>query len=253
MKLRPGRFHGLLVALALLGSATVGLRSLPQPEAARVQAVESPQLFPSLSPSPSPSRSPSPQVDRSPQPEREIDPADAVYRQVNSAVVTVYAGREVGSGSFVRSTGWVLTNRHVVRETAQVTVKTADQTVYEGEVRSIDIRNDLALIQLTTAARFPVVPLVKSLTLQPGETVFAIGSPFGQAGTLTTGTFTRITERGSLQTSPGLLKPGNSGGPLLNDRGEMVGVNKGLLEDDSGLATSAIAVQEFLERNLAAP
>lgn len=233
MKLQTGRYSLLLVALALLGGGGLALRSLPQPEVSQA----SPSLVPELS---------------SPKKPLQLAQSDAqvseqVYRLVNPAVVTVYAGPEVGSGSFVRS-GWVITNRHVVREASRVTVKTADQTVYEGEVKAIDIRNDLALIHLTTTTQFPTVRLAESVTLQSGDRVFAIGSPFGKAGTLTRGTFSRITERGSLQTSSGLLKPGNSGGPLLNDRGEMIGVNKGLLEDNSGLATSVLSVRKFLDR-----
>ena len=256
MKFSRGRLSLLFVISVLLAGIVPVLRSLPQPEVSKAAPIEASKPSPSFSSSP-PSGSPTPDRDPEPSPlaapKSEAEVSDQVYRLVNPAVVTVYAGPEVGSGSFVRSEGWVLTNRHVVRETSQVTVKTADQKVYDGEVKAIDIRNDLALIHLTTAAQFPTVRLVESVTIRPGDRVFAIGSPFGKAGTLTAGTFSRTTERGSLQTSSGLLKPGNSGGPLLNDRGEMIGINKGLLEDDSGLATSAIFVQEFLKQNSAAP
>ena len=257
MRLLTGRYRLLLVALTLLGCGWLALRSLPQPVASKPQPLLSPTIQPSETSPPAPDRAThfsSENPDKalnssfhSAQSDAEV--SDRVYRLVNPSVVTVYAGSEVGSGSFIRS-GWVVTNRHVVQETSQVTVKTSDQAVYEGEVKAIDIRNDLALIHLPTAMQIPTVRLAESLTLQFGDRVFAIGSPFGKAGTLTTGTFSRMTERGSLQTSAGLLKPGNSGGPLLNDRGEMIGVNKGLLEDDSGLATSTLAVREFLARSL---
>jgi S1-C subfamily serine protease len=84
--------------------------------------------------------------------------------------------------------------------------------------------------------------------VQQGDRVYAIGSPGGNAGTLTRGTFTRITSEGSLQTSVGLLNPGNSGGPLLNQQGVVIGVNKGLLPDKSGLATPIAAAKNLLRR-----
>lgn len=174
--------------------------------------------------------------------------AHEVYQQVNPAVVTLYSEAEVGSGSLVSSEGLIITNRHVVQG-LDVKVKTAAKTTYTGRVIAADLRNDLALVQLKTSDRFPTVRLADRLTLKSGDVVYAIGSPGGRAGTFTTGTFRRLTQWGSLQTSAGLLQPGNSGGPLLNDQGELIGINKGLLEDNSGLATSVLTVKQFMQRH----
>lgn len=174
--------------------------------------------------------------------------AQTVYRRVNPAVVTLYSGGEIGSGSIVRPEGLILTNKHVVQNGIEVDVKTANGKTYAGQVIAIDLRHDLALVQLATRDRFPTVPLARSVNLQPGQTVYAIGSPAGRAGTFTTGRFQKITEHGSLQTSKGLLQPGNSGGPLLNSSGEMIGINKGLLEDNSGLASSVEAAKALIDR-----
>lgn len=176
-------------------------------------------------------------------------PQDQIYRSVNPTVVTVYCGQEIGSGSLVSRDGWVLTNKHVVEESVEVEVKTADGKTYVGEVRAINLRYDLALVQLNTQDQFPIVRLANAVTVQTGDPIYALGSPGGRSGTLTTGTFRRITSHGSLQTSPGLLQVGNSGGPLLNQQGELIGVNKGVLDDNSGLATSVVAVREFINRH----
>ncbi len=174
--------------------------------------------------------------------------ANEVFQAVNPAVVTIYCGTEIGSGSIISPEGWVITNKHVVWSSPMITARTAEGKTYKGWVISVDMQYDLALVQLETKDRLPTVRMASKMNLKPGQRVYAIGSPGGQASTFTKGTFTRITKHGSLQTSTGLLQPGNSGGPLLNSQGEMIGVNKGLLKDGSGLATSVVPVRMFIER-----
>jgi serine protease Do len=174
---------------------------------------------------------------------------DRVYHQAAPAIVTVYGANGLGSGMILRSQGLVLTNKHIVDNFVNVKVKTADNTTYEGHVVDFDLQYDLALIKVKTASlNLPVVALAETVKLKPGDRVYAIGSPGGKAGTLTTGTFTRTTQQGSLQISSGLLNPGNSGGPLLNTQGMVVGINKGLLPDQSGLATPVAAAKMLLQR-----
>ncbi|MGI0488712.1 S1C family serine protease [Pantanalinema rosaneae CENA516] len=175
---------------------------------------------------------------------------EAIYQTVNPAVVTIYTDQVIGSGSIVRSDGLILTNRHVVQTSPEVKVKTATEQMWVGKVIDLDLRYDLALVQLQPAAHnLPIVTLADTVTLKPGDPVFAIGSPAGKSGVLTTGTFTQITQHGSLQLSAGLLKDGNSGGPLLNQQGEMIGINKGVLPDQSGLATSVAAAKALIQRH----
>ncbi|MGI0486294.1 trypsin-like peptidase domain-containing protein [Pantanalinema rosaneae CENA516] len=182
------------------------------------------------------------------------DNGNQVYQQVNPAVVTVFAGREIGSGSIVSSDGLVITNNHVIRgsQNGYVFVRTATGTRYPGRVIATDVRKDLALIQLDTPELLPTVQLASS-SVQPGEPVYAIGSPYGRPGVMTTGSFSRVRENGDLQSQV-ILRPGNSGGPLLNARGEMVGVNKAILDSRRGntgisFATSVAATRAFIEGN----
>lgn len=155
----------------------------------------------------------------------------------------------MGSGMILRSQGLLLTNKHLTGNVAVVQVKTATGATYDGTVVDFDLRYDLALIQLKgNHSRLPAVTLANSMAVKPGDRVYAIGSPGGKAGTMTTGTFTRTTEHGSLQTSAGLLSPGNSGGPLLNAQGQVIGVNKGLLNDKTGLATPVSAAKALINR-----
>jgi serine protease Do len=182
--------------------------------------------------------------------------ANEIYQRVNPAVVTVFAGREIGSGSVVSGNGLIITNNHVIREvgpSGQVSVRTANGQRYTGRVVAVDRRYDLALIQVAGSNQLPTVPFA-SQGIQPGEAVFAIGSPYGRPGVMTAGTFSSARINGDLQSRV-VLNPGNSGGPLLNDRGELVGINKAILESARGsntgisIATSAQIARQFIEQN----
>lgn len=178
---------------------------------------------------------------------------------IKPAVVTVYAGYEIGSGSIVSRDGLVLTNQHVVKDTVRngsrqpIYVKLASGERYQGKLLRTDRRHDLALIQLDANRELPTVPLAVQPSLRSGQAVCAIGSPFGREGVLSSGTLKSVKGNGDLQSNL-LLNPGNSGGPLLNARGEMIGVNKAILETPAGrntgisFATSVQAIRNFIEQ-----
>ncbi|MCD8488540.1 MAG: trypsin-like peptidase domain-containing protein [Desertifilum sp.] len=185
-----------------------------------------------------------------------------VYQAASPAVVTIRAGRGSGSGSIISAEGLILTNEHVIRDSGngQVTVRTPNGRSYTGAVIATDRRNDLALVRLlnTQGERFPTIPLANADGIRVGQQVFAIGSPFGLSGTLTRGILSRIGRDGDLQTDAS-LNPGNSGGPLLNSRGELIGVNKAILSPDGrsnsgiGFATSATIARDFITQNANRP
>ncbi|MGB5962468.1 MAG: trypsin-like peptidase domain-containing protein [Coleofasciculaceae cyanobacterium] len=178
-----------------------------------------------------------------------------VYQKASPAVVTISVGSSSGSGSIVSPEGLILTNNHVIRGArgGVVSVRTTKGLRYTGQVIATDAKNDLALIRLNTSDRLPTIPLSSAATIQVGQRVFAIGSPFGLSGTLTTGILSRIGRNGDLQTDAA-LNPGNSGGPLLNSRSELIGVNKAILSNGGGnvgigFATSAVVARNFIQQN----
>ncbi len=179
-----------------------------------------------------------------------------VYSKASPAVVTIKVGRGAGSGSIISSDGLILTNEHVVRNANRGVVKvvTAGSKEYQGQVIAVDSPNDLALVRLQTNDSFPVIPIAGANSIKVGQTVYAIGSPFGLSGTFTQGTLSRIAPNGDLQTDAA-INPGNSGGPLLNSRGELIGVNKAILSAGGrgnigiGFATSATEAQQFIAQN----
>ena len=179
-----------------------------------------------------------------------------VYSKASPAVVTIQVGRGAGSGSIISSDGLILTNEHVIRNASRGVVKvvTAAGKEYQGNVIAVDKPNDLALVSLQTNDSFPVIPIAGANSIKVGQTVYAIGSPFGLSGTFTQGTLSRIAPNGDLQTDAA-INPGNSGGPLLNSRGELIGVNKAILSAGGrgnigiGFATSATEAQQFIAHN----
>lgn len=196
-------------------------------------------------------------------PAGNLPKASDAYRtcqQVASAVVTLYAGTEIGSGSIVDTDGTILTAQHVVKEAlrspskVKIYVKLANGKRYIGRAIASDPRNDLALVQIPVEEALQTVALAKDASLQAGQKVCAIGSPSGRTGVLSQGTFKNKLANGDLQSALRLTY-GNSGGPLLNDQGVLVGVNKAIWLSGSGqntgisYATSAQVAQSFLKKN----
>jgi S1-C subfamily serine protease len=144
-----------------------------------------------------------------------------------------YQGEGAGSGFIVNPDGQILTNYHVVRGTAQLTVTLSDKKTYKAHVLASDRRDDLALIKIDAGRKLPALKLGDSDTLAVGQKVLAIGNPFGFGGTLTTGIVSSLdrsikTEdeglEGMIQTDAA-INPGNSGGPLLDSHGSVIGIN----------------------------
>lgn len=146
----------------------------------------------------------------------------------------LYPEKGTGSGFIIDDGGRILTNRHVVYGSQQLTVTLADQKKYKARILGIDSRNDLALIRIEPRGKLPFLRLGDSDHLQVGQKVLAIGNPFGFEGTLTTGVVSSLGR--TLQPEEGrpledmiqtdaAINPGNSGGPLLDSRGNVIGIN----------------------------
>lgn len=142
----------------------------------------------------------------------------------------------VGSGFILSPDGYILTNDHVVGEAAEVEVELFDGRTVTAKVVGRDGRTDLALLKVEVTDPLPVLPLGDSDRLEIGELVIAAGNPFGLEHTVTVG---MVSRKGHgygrfgffddyIQTDAS-ISPGNSGGPLVNIRGEVVGVNTAII------------------------
>ncbi len=137
-----------------------------------------------------------------------------------------------GSGFIIDKDGHILTNYHVVANAREVEVTLHNKKKYKAEVIGTDRSHDLAVVQIKGGAVTPAV-LGESKSLQVGQKVFAIGNPFGLAGTMTRGIISsirpiRLPDGAALDEAiqtDAAINPGNSGGPLLNSRGEVIGIN----------------------------
>ncbi|HEX6268321.1 MAG TPA: DegQ family serine endoprotease [Burkholderiales bacterium] len=164
-------------------------------------------------------------------------------------------GQGVGSGFIISADGYILTNAHVVAGSSEVTVRMADaKREFKAKVVGADERTDIALLKVEQK-NLPVARLGKSSTLEPGQWVAAIGSPFGFANTITAG-IVSATQRALpaetylpfIQTDVA-VNPGNSGGPLLNLDGEVVGINSMIYSRTGGYmgVSFAIPIEEAIE------
>jgi serine protease Do len=170
--------------------------------------------------------------------------ADMAARARGSVVQVVGRGRGGGSGLAWRDGQTVMTNFHVVAGVGEgVEVLTAEGRRHEARLIAGNPRLDLALLDVAGAALTPA-PIGESAGLRVGELVFAVGNPWGQRGVVTAGVVSAVGElpagRGeqpaSYIRSDVRLAPGNSGGPLLNARGEVVGINAMIFGGDLSVA-----------------
>ena len=169
-----------------------------------------------------------------PQPDRDQlvpDPFDDVpeHRQLRDR--RDLPSRGTGSGFIIDPDGAILTNNHVVEGADRLTVRLADGQELRARVVGTDPETDIALIKVERSSRFPVAPLGRSAGLRVGEWVCAIGNPLGWDHTLTVGVVSYLGRKlfdesfdDYIQTDAA-INLGNSGGPLVNARGEVVGIS----------------------------
>ncbi|MCO5106245.1 MAG: DegQ family serine endoprotease [Burkholderiaceae bacterium] len=155
--------------------------------------------------------------------------------------------RGEGSGFIVDPDGIVLTNAHVVRDAKDVTVKLTDRREFHAKVLGTDPKTDVAVLKID-AKNLPVVPLGSARDLKVGEWVLAIGSPFGFENSVTAGV---VSAKGRSLPDDGFVpfiqtdvavNPGNSGGPLFNTRGEVVGINSQIFSRTGGYQGLSFAI-----------
>ena len=152
----------------------------------------------------------------------------------------------IGSGFIISPDGVILTNAHVVRDASEVTVKLTDRREFRAKVLGSDPKTDVAVLKIE-AKNLPVVPLSRSNDLKVGEWVLAIGSPYGLDSTVTAGVVSakgRALPDGNvpfIQTDVA-VNPGNSGGPLFNTRGEVVGINSQIYSQSGGYQGLSFAI-----------
>ena len=156
-----------------------------------------------------------------------------------------------GSGFIIDPRGYILTNYHVIEGAQSIVVVLGDQSRYPANKSGADERNDVALIKIEPKGKLAALPLGDSSTLQVGQKVLAIGNPFGFQSTLTTGVVGALGR--TVQTSQttfideaiqtdAAINRGNSGGPLINSHGEVIGINSAIFTPSGTTAGIGFAI-----------
>lgn len=148
----------------------------------------------------------------------------------------------IGSGFIIRSDGYVLTNNHVVEGAKEIVVTLADGRKFNGRVTGTDSRYDLAVVKID-ATRLPTVELGDSDRIRPGDLAIAIGNPYGLQHTVTAGIISGLarsidgdpTEPGIYIQTDAAINRGNSGGPLVDIDGRVVGINTAIIPQAQGI------------------
>jgi Do/DeqQ family serine protease len=155
-----------------------------------------------------------------------------------------YVKNSLGSGVIIDSAHkYILTNHHVIVRASKIAITLANQQEFEARVVGTDPESDLAVLKIETEIELPSITMGRSNDLMIGETVIAIGNPFGLSHTVTTGVISALNR--SVRTESGIyhnfiqidasINPGNSGGPLLNINGELIGINTAIYSGAEGI------------------
>ena len=190
-----------------------------------------------------------------------------VYREVSPAVANILTKATeydffmdpvpvegAGSGFVIDPRGYILTNFHVVQEAQSIEVVLGDKSRYPAKFIGADQRNDVALVKIDPKGKKLVaLPLGDSSKLQVGQKVLAIGNPFGFQSTLTTGVVSALGR--TVQTSQttfideaiqtdAAINRGNSGGPLMDSHGEVIGINSAIYTPSGTTAGIGFAIPD---------
>jgi serine protease Do len=152
--------------------------------------------------------------------------------------------RSLGSGVIINSQGYILTNEHVIGKAVRIKVTLIDKREFDAQLVGADRKSDLAVIKIDSKEPLPFVEMGRSDDLMIGETVVAIGNPFGLQHTVTTGIVSALNR--SIKAGKNIvyhdfiqvdasINPGNSGGPLLNIEGSLIGINTAIYQKAEGI------------------
>ena len=184
--------------------------------------------------------------------------ASELYKKINPAIVSVDShlkdGVSCGTGCIIDSDGTILTSAHILEDGTDIIVTMSNGEDYKAEIiKKIGENKDIAVLKIKVPYILKTVKLGNSEKIRVGDSVFAIGNPFGFNGTFTKGIISRIDYSANRIQTDAAINPGSSGGPLLNTHGEIIGINQAIYNPDNnisnigiGFATPVNLVKEYL-------
>ncbi|WP_204345469.1 trypsin-like peptidase domain-containing protein [Psychroserpens algicola] len=195
----------------------------------------------------------------------------AVVHVKNTAIVSapqsledLFFGRQsssraqvgTGSGVIINKDGYIITNNHVIAGSNSISITLNDNRVYEAELIGTDEKTDIALLKIDADEDLPSIPFGDSDTAKIGEWVLAVGNPFNLTSTVTAGIISAKsrdlsgTESQSFIQTDAAVNPGNSGGALVNSRGELVGINTAISSRTGSYIGYSFAVPSNIARKV---
>lgn len=186
----------------------------------------------------------------------------SLYKKINPAIVCVDSqisdGLSCGTGCVIDKRGIILTSAHVVESDSVVVTMSNGQNYTAKVIKKLGENKDIALLKINTSYELKTVKLGNSEKIKVGQKVLAIGNPFGFNGTLTQGIISRIDYSKNRIQTDAAINPGSSGGPLLNKRGEIIGINQAIYNPDNNISNIGIGfaipinlVKEYLKEDYA--
>ncbi|WP_299335653.1 trypsin-like peptidase domain-containing protein [uncultured Psychroserpens sp.] len=196
---------------------------------------------------------------------------DAVVHVKNTAIVSsqptledMFFGRNpspraqvgTGSGVIINKNGYIITNNHVIAGSSSISITLNDNRVYEAELIGTDEKTDIALLKIDAEEDLPSIPFADSDMAKVGEWVLAVGNPFNLTSTVTAGIISAKSRDLSGRNSQSFIQtdaavnPGNSGGALVNSRGELVGINTAISSRTGSYIGYSFAVPSNIARKV---
>ena len=184
-----------------------------------------------------------------------------IYEKINPAIVSVDSqlsdGISCGTGCIIDKSGLILTSAHVIDVGKTVVITMNNGQNYNAKVlKHLGENKDIALLKIETLHDLKTVKFGDSAKVKVGQKVLALGNPFGFNGTLTQGIVSRIDYAKNRIQTDAAINPGSSGGPLLNAKGEIIGINQAIYNPDNnisnigiGFATPINLIKEYLQED----
>ncbi len=192
--------------------------------------------------------------------DREEQANVSLYKKINPAIVCVDSqisdGISCGTGCIIDKSGVILTSAHVLESNSVIVTMSNGQNYNAKVLKKLGENKDIALLKINVPRDLKTVKLGDSEKIKVGQKVLAIGNPFGFNGTLTQGIISRIDYSKNRIQTDAAINPGSSGGPLLNKRGEIIGINQAIYNPDNNISNIGIgfaipinAVKEYLKES----
>lgn len=182
-----------------------------------------------------------------------------IYKKINPAIVAVDTrfsdGVSCGTGCIIDKSGVILTSAHILEDGKDIVVTMSNGEDYKASIlKKFGRGKDIALLKISAPYNLATVKMGDSTKIKVGDSVLAIGNPFGFNGTLTKGIISRIDYFKNRIQTDAAINPGSSGGPLLNEHGEIIGINQAIYNPDNnisnvgiGFATPINIIKEYMQ------